>query len=105
MGRYPSAPPDPQRLLELILAGLIRQLEARARERPVLAIFEDAHWADSTSLELLDRMIERVAGLPVLLVITFRPEFAVRLPYPWSRGDAVDHSCYIAACEPVQRQR
>jgi DNA-binding winged helix-turn-helix (wHTH) protein/tetratricopeptide (TPR) repeat protein len=79
MVRYPAAPPDPQRRRELILAGLIWQLEARARERPVLAIFEDAHWADSTSLELLDRMIERVAGLPVLLVITFRPEFAA----PW----------------------
>ena len=42
---------------------------------PVLAIFEDAHWIDPTSRELLDLMVERVRELPVLLMITFRPEF------------------------------
>src|SRR5262245_7397705 len=77
--RYPAVPLDPQHRRELILSGLIRQFEARASERPMLAIFEDAQWADSTSLELLDRMVERAADLPVLLVITFRPEFAA----PW----------------------
>jgi predicted ATPase len=78
-GRYPATPPNPQRRRELILATLLRQLEALTRQRPVLMIFEDVHWADSTSLELLDRTVERVATLPVLLVITFRPEFAA----PW----------------------
>jgi predicted ATPase len=43
-------------------------------------IFEDLHWIDPSSRELLDRMIERIAGLPVLLLVTFRPEFAP----PWS---------------------
>ena len=38
-------------------------------------IFEDAHWIDPSSREMLDTIIERVASLPVLLVITFRPEF------------------------------
>lgn len=42
-------------------------------------LFEDAHWADATSLELLDLAIERVRRLPVLLLITYRPEFAS----PW----------------------
>ena len=41
----------------------------------MLAIFEDAHWADSTSLELLEIILERVPRLPVLFVMTFRPEF------------------------------
>ena len=38
-------------------------------------IFEDAHWIDPTSRELLDLTVDRVRRLPVLLVITFRPEF------------------------------
>ncbi len=59
----------------MTLVSLLGQLEALARHRSVLMIFEDAHWADSTSLELLDRTIECAARLPLLLVITFRPEF------------------------------
>ena len=38
-------------------------------------VFEDVHWIDPTSLELLDRTIARVERLPVLLIATFRPEF------------------------------
>ena len=38
-------------------------------------VFEDAHWIDPTSRELLDLMVDRVRRLPVLLVVTFRPEF------------------------------
>jgi predicted ATPase len=45
----------------------------------VLAIYEDAHWIDPTSRELLDLMVDRVRHLPVVLVITFRPEFGA----PW----------------------
>jgi predicted ATPase len=41
----------------------------------VLIVFEDVHWIDPTSRELLDLTIERIRRLPVLLVITFRPEF------------------------------
>jgi predicted ATPase len=43
-------------------------------------LFEDAHWSDPTSLELLDQIIDRVPTLPVLLVITYRPEFIA----PWT---------------------
>ena len=43
-------------------------------------VFEDAHWIDPTSRELLDLTIERVGNLPVLLVVTFRPEFQP----PWT---------------------
>ena len=58
-----------------------RQLEAEARQRPVLMVFEDAHWIDPTSRELLDLTVDRVRHLPVLLAITFRPEFQP----PWAR--------------------
>src|SRR5262245_36214333 len=43
-------------------------------------IFEDAHWIDQTSLELMDRTVERIRRWPVLLLMTFRPEFRP----PWA---------------------
>jgi predicted ATPase len=46
-----------------------------ARQQPVIMVFEDAHWIDPTSRELLDLTVERIGGLPVLLIVTFRPEF------------------------------
>jgi predicted ATPase len=66
---------SPQRKREMLFEGLQHQLEAVARNRPVLMVFEDAHWIDPTTRELLDLTLDRVARLPVLLVITFRPEF------------------------------
>lgn len=78
-GLYPPPPADPQRKRELTLAVLARQLRVLASQRPVLLTFEDAQWADSTSLELLDRLVERAAWEPVLALITFRPEFQA----PW----------------------
>jgi class 3 adenylate cyclase/predicted ATPase len=76
-----SAPPDlsPQRRKELTFRALADQLEALAARQPVLMIVEDAHWIDPTSLEFFSRIIERIANLPVLLVITARPEFVA----PW----------------------
>jgi len=64
-----------QRKKERTLEALIRQLEGLARQQPVLIIFEDAHWIDPTSRELLDLTVERVRSLPMLLILTFRPEF------------------------------
>jgi class 3 adenylate cyclase/tetratricopeptide (TPR) repeat protein len=79
-GRYPPPPQEPHRKREATLAALLTQLDALAWQRPVLMVFEDAHWADSTSLELLDRTVERAACLRALLVVTFRPEFVP----PWT---------------------
>ena len=71
---------SPQRKKERTLEALIRQVEGLARRQPMVMIFEDAHWIDPTSRELLDLTVERVRGLPVLLVVTFRPEFQP----PWT---------------------
>jgi predicted ATPase len=79
-GRLPSLQLTPQRKKEKTFAALLRQLEALARQRPVLMLFEDVHWIDPSSRELLDLLVERVARLPVLLLVTFRTEF---LP-PWT---------------------
>ena len=64
----------PQLRKERTFEALLRQLETMARDQPVLAIFEDLHWADATSLELLTRVIEQIARMRVLLVITSRPD-------------------------------
>ena len=66
---------SPQRKREMLFEALLHQLEALSQDRPVLMVFEDAHWIDPTSHELLDLTVDRVRRLPVLLVITFRPEF------------------------------
>jgi class 3 adenylate cyclase len=66
---------SPQRKREKLFEVLLHQLEALARSRAVLMVFEDAHWIDPTSRELLDLTVDRVRHLPVLLAITFRPEF------------------------------
>jgi class 3 adenylate cyclase len=66
---------SPQRQREMLFEALLHQLTALAQSRPVLMVFEDAHWIDPTSRELLDLTLDRVTRLPVLLVVTFRPEF------------------------------
>jgi len=78
--RHPLPNLSPQRKKERTFEALIRQLEGLARQQPVLMVFEDAHWIDPTSRELLDLRVERVRSLPVLLIVTFRPEFQP----PWT---------------------
>ena len=74
-GRYPTLELTPQQRRQKTLEALIAQIEALTRKNPVLMIFEDAHWADPTSLEAFGRAVDRITILPVLLIITFRPEF------------------------------
>jgi class 3 adenylate cyclase len=66
---------SPQRKREKLFEAMLSQLEGETRRRPVLMVFEDAHWIDPTSRELLDLAIDRVRRLPVLLEIAFRAEF------------------------------
>jgi class 3 adenylate cyclase/predicted ATPase len=73
--RYPPLELSPQRKKERTQAALLRQLESFARRRPLLIIFEDLHWIDQTSRELLDLLAEQIDRLPMLLVATSRPEF------------------------------
>ncbi|HEY4043019.1 MAG TPA: adenylate/guanylate cyclase domain-containing protein [Rhodopila sp.] len=70
----------PQRKKEKTFEALLRHVEGLSRQRPVLMLFDDLHWIDPSSRELLDRTIERVADWPVLLLAMFRPEFQP----PWT---------------------
>ncbi len=65
----------PQRQKERTLEALLDQIARRARHEPALLIFEDAQWIDPTSLEFLERLVGRMARLPALLIVTFRPGF------------------------------
>jgi len=73
--RYPPLVLSPTQQRRRTLAALLDQLEALARWRPIVILFEDAHWADATTFELLDLAVERLRHLPVLALFTFRPEF------------------------------
>ena len=74
-GRYPDARSRPAAAPTKTLEALTAQLEALSRPKPVLMIFEDAHWIDPTSLEALGRTVDRIRTLRVLLIVTYRPEF------------------------------
>jgi class 3 adenylate cyclase/tetratricopeptide (TPR) repeat protein len=79
-GRCPPLDLTPQKKKERTLRALVAQVEGLAAQQPVLLLFEDAQWSDPTSLELYDIIIDRVPELRVLLIVTFRPEFAA----PWT---------------------
>jgi class 3 adenylate cyclase/tetratricopeptide (TPR) repeat protein len=70
---------NPQKQKEKTLASLVDILERQAAEQPVLLLFEDVHWIDPTSLELLTILVEQVSHLRAMVLITARPEF---IP-PW----------------------
>ena len=74
-GRHPLIELTPQQLRQKMMEAHTAQLEAMSRSNPVLMIFEDAHWLDPTSLELLGRHVDRLRTLGVLLIVTHRPEF------------------------------
>ena len=75
-GRYPQVEVEPQLRRQKTLKALGSQLEALARINPVLVIFEDAHWADPTSLELFARAVDLAVSHRLLILVTFRPEFS-----------------------------
>ncbi len=74
-GRYPALALTPEQRRQRTLEALTSQVAGLARQRPVLMIVEDAHWTDPTSLEAFGRTVDRIKTLPVLLIVTFRPEF------------------------------
>src|SRR6266480_1760092 len=72
--RYPPLALSPTQQRRRTLAALLDQFESLARRQPILLVFEDAHWADATSLELFHLTVERIRHLPVLALFTFRPD-------------------------------
>ena len=77
--RYPPLNLTPQKRKEKTLHAQVAQVEGLAARQLVLMAFEDVHWSDPTTRESLDLLIDRVPALRVLMILTFRPEFAP----PW----------------------
>ena len=77
--RYPPLQINEQVQKQRTMDALLEQLVVRSRRGPVLVVFEDAHWIDPTSLELMSAIVRRVADLPIMVVVTYRPEFTP----PW----------------------
>ena len=78
--RYPPLGLSPVQQRRQTFAALLDQLEGLARQQPLLVVCEDMHWADATTLELYDLAVDRIRGLPILVLMTFRPEFEP----PWT---------------------
>ena len=79
-GRYPALDLAPEERRQRTQEALTAQLAGLTRQRSVLMIVEDVHWVDPTSLEVFGRMVDQIKTLPVLLIVTFRPEFDA----PWA---------------------
>ena len=78
-GRHPPLEIAPAEQKERTIAALLALFEGLTKDAPVLALLEDAHWIDPTSLDVFSRLIDRLPALRALLIFTFRPEFAP----PW----------------------
>ena len=73
--RYPPLNLSPQRQKEKTFEAITEQTAGLAQHNPVLMIFEDVHWVDPTTLDVLRMIVDRIEDAAVLLVITYRPEF------------------------------
>jgi class 3 adenylate cyclase/predicted ATPase len=78
--RYPDLNVSPQKQKDLTLRALVAQVVALAAKQPALMLFEDTHWIDPTTQEALDMIVPIIADQPMLVVITYRPEYEP----PWS---------------------
>src|SRR5262249_31907640 len=76
--RYGAVMMTPHKFKDQTLRTLVDTVEAAARKEPTVMLFEDAHWADPTTLEVMDLLIHRIRNLPLLVVVTHRPEFSSR---------------------------
>ncbi|HJX20943.1 MAG TPA: AAA family ATPase, partial [Steroidobacteraceae bacterium] len=79
--RYGPLTMAPRLVKEETIRVLVDVVKAAARTERSLVLFEDVHWADPTTLETIGLLIDRLGGIPVLVVLTHRPEFV----QPWSR--------------------
>ena len=76
--RYGTLAMTPQKYKDETLRSLVDLTEAVARKQPSVMLYEDVHWADPTTLEVFDLLIDRVRNFPLLIVLTHRPEFQSR---------------------------
>ena len=78
-GSPPVSSLTPESRKRATIAALLRQFRQLSENAPVLCVFEDLHWADASTLELLDELLGELESFAALILVTFRPEFAA----PW----------------------
>ena len=66
---------DPQARARASADMLVRRVQGVAAQAPLLMVFEDAHWADEASQEVLARLADQLDDVPAMLIVTARPEF------------------------------
>src|SRR5262249_21139742 len=66
---------DPPQRRQRTLDALTRMLLRERQEQPLLLVFEDLHWMDEETQALLERLVERLPSAPLLLLVTYRPEY------------------------------
>src|SRR6516162_2367853 len=74
----PSSSATPQREKDLTIAALSRYLLCLADKQPLVIVLADAHWIDSSTLELINRTIPLIKAARIFFIIKFRPEFIPR---------------------------
>ena len=82
--KWPSPQLEPDKRKEWIFSVLLRNIFCMAKHQPVLIIFEDAHWIDPTTLELLSRLVREIENRNIFLLILSRPGFTtdfLKLPH------------------------
>lgn len=95
--RYPLLTLTAEQRKDKTLAALLTYVEGLAASQPLLLVIEDVHWSDPTSLELIDLIVERAPRLSLLIIVTFRPEFAS----PWT-GRAQTTTMTLGRLRPRQ---
>jgi tetratricopeptide (TPR) repeat protein/class 3 adenylate cyclase len=73
-GRYAALSVSPAQKRELLVSAFLEWIAALATKSPLVLHFEDVHWIDPSSQDLLARAVDLVASWPVLLVATMRPD-------------------------------
>ena len=101
--RLPEPSPDPGQAKLRLFESIVSLLALPARDRTVLLVIEDVHWADASTRELLDYLARRLTDLPSLIVVTYRAdELHRRHPFlptlqGWRRSGVAD----ILELEPL----
>ncbi|MGA9850869.1 MAG: adenylate/guanylate cyclase domain-containing protein [Roseiarcus sp.] len=95
--RYGAILISPKLAREDTMRTLVEVVRAQARLEPTLVLFEDAHWADPSTLDVFARIVDKLADIPALVVVTARPEFKP----PWKPGPGVS-DIQLAKFTPMQ---
>jgi predicted ATPase len=74
LGGSPGPPTDPRAFQSQLIVGMRALVEALATRQPAVLAFEDVHWADPASVELLTVLLELTDVVPLMLLITCRPD-------------------------------